>query len=238
MKGCSSDQADVCAGWKESQTVFTDALATLITAESTAYAQDSSAPHLEQAASTRRLLAKPQHANMDHTLEQPAAVTGQPELNSASRPGIAGTARSTNFKNSSSGDSGPNRLAQDAHDLPADQMSIIDAVPLDQSGQHAQHLGVCQADAPSTVCADKDQPVLAAQPWEQEDRSPNHGLQLQQCQLLNVSVCEPSVQLSKKGKGFIVAVYNALAWERPTEPIRVPLSVAAGRAARWTVTGM
>jgi len=30
-------------------------------------------------------------------------------------------------------------------------------------------------------------------------------------------------------------VYNALAWERPTEPIRVPLDATA--EAQWVVTG-
>ncbi|KAL0029171.1 hypothetical protein WJX79_000097 [Trebouxia sp. C0005] len=40
--------------------------------------------------------------------------------------------------------------------------------------------------------------------------------------------------MSKQGQGFMVVVYNALAWERPTEPVRVPLDTTAG--AQWAVT--
>ncbi|KAL0047195.1 hypothetical protein WJX82_009185 [Trebouxia sp. C0006] len=43
-----------------------------------------------------------------------------------------------------------------------------------------------------------------------------------------------SQKMSKQGQGFLVVVYNALAWERPTEPIRVPLDVTAD--AEWVVT--
>ena len=104
-----------------------------------------------------------------------------------------------------------------AHALITEADSAVD------SEQTVSQLNTCQADTVSSVCADKKQPVLASQAWEQEEEEAVPGLKLQQCQLLNASVCEPSVQMSREGKGFIVAVYNALAWERATEPIRVPL---------------
>ena len=59
---------------------------------------------------------------------------------------------------------------------------------------------------------------------------------LQQCRLLNASICEASVSLSGRGQAFQVVLYNPLAWERPTEPIRVPVSAGAEDMG-WTVTG-
>ena len=96
---------------------------------------------------------------------------------------------------------------------------------------------VCQSEDATTVCADKVQPALLPQPWEQAEQKSNQDLTLQQCQLLNASVCEASVQLSKQGQGFLVVVYNALAWERPTEPVRVPIDVGDDAAVQWVVTG-
>ena len=59
---------------------------------------------------------------------------------------------------------------------------------------------------------------------------------LQQCRLLNASICEASISLSGRRKAFQVVLYNPLAWERPTEPIRVPVGAGAEEAG-WTVTG-
>ena len=59
---------------------------------------------------------------------------------------------------------------------------------------------------------------------------------LQQCRLLNASICEASISLSGRRKAFQVVLYNPLAWERPTEPIRVPVGPGAEDAG-WTVTG-
>ena len=122
--------------------------------------------------------------------------------------------------------------------LAANATLVAEAASVVNSAQtESQQLDTCQADAGNTVCADKDQPALAPQAWEQEEEEPAPGLKLQQCQLLNASVCVPTVQMSKQGKGFMVAVYNALAWERASEPIRVPLDVTASSAATWVVTG-
>ena len=59
---------------------------------------------------------------------------------------------------------------------------------------------------------------------------------LQQCRLLNASICNASVSLSGRRKAFQVVLYNPLAWERPAEPIRVPVG-AGSEDAGWTVTG-
>ena len=60
---------------------------------------------------------------------------------------------------------------------------------------------------------------------------------LQQCRLLNASICEASTSLSERRQAFQVVLYNPLAWERPTEPIRVPVAAGA-EGAGWTVTGV
>ena len=56
---------------------------------------------------------------------------------------------------------------------------------------------------------------------------------LEQCMLLNASICEPSVTASAKGEDLLVVVYNPLAWKR-TQGVRIPL--AAGTSS-WTVQG-
>ena len=59
---------------------------------------------------------------------------------------------------------------------------------------------------------------------------------LQQCRLLNASICAASISMSGRRKAFQVVLYNPLAWGRPTEPIRVPVGPGAEDAG-WTVTG-
>lgn len=223
------------AGWKESQKVFTDALAKSITADSSAYAGAEAKQRLQRPAGTRRMLATPQHHDPGYPAAQSASSTTQSNLNAHGSQSTAGPAHASE-SNSNTHDT-TERTAEDAvfssiaHALIAEADSAVD------SEQTANQLDTCQADTVSTICADKDQPVLAPQAWEQEEEEAAPGLKLQQCQLLNASVCEPSVQMSREGQGFMVAVYNALAWERATEPIRVPLNVTAASAATWVVTG-
>ena len=222
----------VSAGWKESQKVFTDALADLITAGSSAYAASASEKLLQMPAGSRRLLATPQHRDGSHISAQSTPHMVQLDVNTAARHATAGAARSSNLNLDTPNTTDSANLSREVYAVSRPRVQNADSESLVDPGSDT-----CQADAVSTVCADKDQPVLATQSWEQEERRPNQGLQLQQCQLLNVSVCEPSVQMSKEGKGFMVAVYNALAWERASESIRVPVNVSDPSAATWEVTG-
>ena len=228
---------DTYAGWKESQKVFTDALADLITAGSSAYVVTQSNEHLQKAAAgSRRMLATPQqHHDTSYPAAQSASSTLQSTLNAAARRSTAGIAHG--LRSPSSTYNTTEGQAEGAHIPSTTRVADAKDPATVNSQQIASHDDTCQADAVSTVCTDKDQPVLASQPWEQEEQGSVHGLKLQQCQLLNASVCEPSVQMSKEGKGFMVAMYNALAWDRASEPIRVPLDVTAGSAESWMVTG-
>lgn len=100
--------------------------------------------------------------------------------------------------------------------------------------------GSCLAADDTMVCRDEHQPAWEVPTWQQPSdvSSPNLQLELQQCQLLNASICAPSVQMTKQGKRIIVVVYNSLAWERATEPVRVPVSMPSDVTTHWLVTGM
>ena len=240
------DSCQWCAGWKESQKVFTDALAQMVTADSSAYSDaEEAAQHVHMQPSSRRLLATaPDSTGSAHAFAQqaPDAVLERPGLTDVTQHSTAGSAGlvfNSNAKNLVV--QGTPDSAHTAHTA----QEVNSASMFSESSQEPQ-LGTsdeqpnagqtCSADSEvSTVCADRHQPVFAPQPWEQEEEGSNQRLKLQQCQLLNASVCEPSVQMSKQGQGFMVVVYNALAWERPTEPIRVPLDTTA--EAQWVVTG-
>ena len=225
----------MCAGWKESQKVFTDALAELISAGSSADAATEAIQHLQRPAGTRRMLATPQHHDTSYPAAQSSSSATQANLNPDSIQSTAGSAHAlesvSNTLDTAARLAENADLSSTAHVLGAEAASAV------SSAQNESQLDTCQTDAVSSVCVDKDQPVLAPQAWQQEKEELAPALKLQQCQLLNASVCEPTVQASKEGKGFMVAVYNALAWERATEPIRVPLDVSAASAASWVVTG-
>lgn len=230
-KGC------VCAGWKESQKIFTDALADLIMAGSSASKATESDAHLHQPAGARRMLATPQHRDPSYQATQSASSTIQLSLSKASGHSTAGTIHGLGSIFNTLNVAESARLAEHPHLPSIAQDSVADDAARVDSVQQGSRSDTCPADAVSTVCGDSDQPVLAPQPWEKTDQVGAHGLRLQQCQLLNASVCEPSVQMSKEGRGFMVAVYNALAWNRASEPIRVPLDVSVASAATWLVTG-
>lgn len=222
----------MCAGWKESQKVFTDALAELITADSSAYKAAEADAHPLQAAGIRRMLANPQHHDSSYPAAQSASSSLQSNLNVASTAGTAHSLSSLANTHDTAEAAKHNHTSSNGHTSLAEDSARV------TSTQIASQFDTCPADdAVSTVCVDRDQPVLTPQPWEEVDQVPGHGLKLQQCQLLNASVCEPSVQMSKQGRGFLVAVYNALGWDRASEPIRVPLDVTAASAAMWVVTG-
>ena len=226
-----------CAGWKESQKVFTDALAQMVTADSSAYSDaEEAAQHVP---GSRRLLATAPHS------------TGSAHASAQQAPDavLERTGLTDDTQHSTAGSAGP-VFNSNAEKLvvqgTADAAQDMNSASMSSEGSQEPQLGTsdqqpnggqtCSADSEvSTVCADRHQPVLVPQPWEQEEEGSDQRLRLQQCQLLNASVCEPSVQMSKQGQGFMVVVYNALAWERPTEPIRVPLDVTA--EAQWVVTG-
>ncbi|KAL3162416.1 hypothetical protein ABBQ32_010087 [Trebouxia sp. C0010 RCD-2024] len=226
--------ARLARGWKESQKVFTDALTDLITADSSAFTTTEADAHLLQAAGTRRMLANPQHRDPSYLAAQSASSALQSNLDVAS---TAGTTHSLSSL-SNTHDIGeaarlaePNHTSSNGHAFVAGDSAGVNSTQIESQAD------TCLAgDAVSTICVDRNQPVLAPQPWEQVDQVAAHGLKLQQCQLLNASVCEPSVQMSKQGRGFMLAVYNALGWDRASEPIRVPLDVTAASAAVWVVT--
>lgn len=231
------------AGWKDSQKVFTDALAQMVMADSSVYASEQPEQQLQSQPSSRRLLASALRSTGN---AQDAAETAahsklvMPSLTASSDESSAGLADSASAAYSSSNDDDVQSTAHTA--VGEDSINLSETISPEAivsvvADPQRCNGSTCQADEASTVCADKVQPVLMPQPWEQDQESANQGLTLQQCQLLNASVCEPSVQMSKKGQGFMVVVYNALAWERATEPVRVPLDVTAGSAAHWVVTG-
>lgn len=215
--------------------MFTDALTDLITADSSAFTTTEADAHLLQAAGTRRMLANPQHRDPSYLAAQSASSALQSNLDVAS---TAGTTHSLSSL-SNTHDIGeaarlaePNHTSSNGHAFVAGDSAGVNSTQIESQAD------TCLAgDAVSTICVDRNQPVLAPQPWEQVDQVAAHGLKLQQCQLLNASVCEPSVQMSKQGRGFMLAVYNALGWDRASEPIRVPLDVTAASAAVWVVTG-
>ncbi|DBB01101.1 hypothetical protein WJX77_006941 [Trebouxia sp. C0004] len=229
-------------GWKESQKVFTDALAQMVTADSSAYSDaEEAAEHVHMQPGSRRLLATAPHSTGSANASAqraPDALLERPGLTDVNQHNTAGSAGSVFNSNATK------VVVQGTADS-AHTAQVVTSASMSSDGSQEPQLGeghqqpnagqTCSADSKiSTVCSDKDQPVSAPQLWEQEEEGSNQRLRLQQCQLLNASVCEPSVQMSKQGQGFMVVVYNALAWERPTEPIRVPLDVTA--EAQWVVT--
>jgi len=215
----------------------------MVTADSSAYSDaEEAAQHVHMQPGSRRLLATAPHSTGSaHASAQRASDTilerpGLTDVTQQSTAGSAGPVFNSNAKKvvvQGTADS-----AHTAKEVNSTSMSSerSQEPQLGASDQRPNAGQTCSADNEvSTVCADKDQPVSAPQPWEQEEEGSTQRLRLQQCQLLNASVCEPSVQMSKQGQGFMVVVYNALAWERPTEPIRVPLDATA--EAQWVVTG-
>jgi len=203
----------------------------MVTADSSAYSDaEEAAQHVHMQPGSRRLLATAPHSTGSaHASAQRASDTimerpGLTDVTQQSTAGSAGPVFNSNAKKvvvQGTADS-----AHTAKEVNSTSMSSerSQEPQLGASDQRPNAGQTCSADSEvSTVCADKDQPVSTQR------------LRLQQCQLLNASVCEPSVQMSKQGQGFMVVVYNALAWERPTEPIRVPLDATA--EAQWVVTG-
>lgn len=229
-------------GWKESQKVFTDALAQTVTADSSAYSDaEEASQHLHMQPGNRRLLATAPHSTgsaQASAQQAPESILERPGLTEDTQHSTAGSAGALLNPNAEmvvmQGTADSAHTAQEVNS--AGMSSENSQEPqLIASDSQADAGNTCTADSEvSMICADKDQPVLAPQPWEQKEEGSNQRLRLQQCQLLNASVCEPSVQMSKQGQGFMVVVYNALAWERATEPIRVPLHITA--EAQWVVT--
>lgn len=212
----------------------------MITAESSAYTATEPPAQHTQTQPNRRLLATAiRHPSGQGGIQEqllPGSVLAQSDSIEATEHSIADSASSTGLSDTNRQRTAPSAQDTDSASKTADVGSEDTGSTLPDELKHGSQ--TCQAGGDvSTVCADSAQPVLAPQPWEQEEEGPSQGLTLKQCQLLNASVCEPSVRMSKEGKGFLVVVYNALAWERPTEPIRVPLDVTAGSAAHWEVTG-
>ena len=195
----------------------------MVTADSSTYSDaEEASQHLHMQPGNGRLLATAPHSTgsaQASAQQAPESILERPSLTEDTQHSTADSAHTAQEVNSASTSS------ENSH-----QPQLI------ASDSQADAGHVCTADSEvSMICADKDQPVLAPQPWEQEEEGSNQRLRLQQCQLLNASVCEPSVQMSKQGQGFMVVVYNALAWERASEPIRVPLHITA--EAQWLVTG-
>jgi hypothetical protein len=54
------------------------------------------------------------------------------------------------------------------------------------------------------------------------------------CDLLNITACGPTVQLSSEGKSMMVTVYNPLGWSR-AEVVRVPVNTT--KVCSWAITG-
>lgn len=61
-----------------------------------------------------------------------------------------------------------------------------------------------------------------------------HDLSLKSCLAANVSFCEPTVDLTRRGESVSIVAYNPLAWHRVT-PLRVPISTSA--RCHWEVIG-
>lgn len=188
----------------------------------------------------RRLLATAvRHASGQGDRQEqllPGSILAQSDSIVAIEHSIAGSASGTGLSDTDMQHTAPSAQDTDSASMTADVGSEDTASTLLDELKHGSQR--CQAGGDvSTVCVDTAQPVLAPQPWEQEEEGSGQGLTLKQCQLLNASVCELSVRMSKEGKGFLVVVYNALAWQRATEPIKVPLDITAGSAAHWEVTG-
>ena len=215
----------------------------MVTADSSAYSDaEEASQHAHTQPGNRRLLATAPHSigSAQASAQQaPESILERPGLTEDTQHSTAGSAGALLNPNAEmvvmQGTADSAHTAQEVNSAGTSSENSQEP-QLIASDSQADAGHVCTADSEvSMICADKDQPVLAPQPWEQEEEGSNQRLRLQQCQLLNASVCEPSVQMSKQGQGFMVVVYNALAWERPTEPIRVPLDVTAD--AEWVVTG-
>ena len=226
------------AGWKESQKLFTDALAQLITTDSSAHARDQQASQHAQSSSRKLRAASALHTSISQQAMAAHAPLELPSLQATVAQSTTGTARFAANSNSNAPWTTADIAAAAAHEAGSDTLqTAAGAADTTATNQQETTGQTCSANEATTVCSDKVQPALMPQLWEQPEQRSDSDLVLQQCQLLNASVCEPSVQLSKQGKGFLVVVYNSLAWERPTEPIRVPIEAGDDSAKQWMVTG-
>ena len=216
------------AGWKESEAVFTDALSKLLTSGPASSASSKAQQDSRQQAASRRMLA-----SSTHTINQPdaaAKLLQQAEQDQSGQHNVHSMADS----NQQAQHSIHGIVAIPADLPPAAGWNLTDQLPA------ASAPGSCPAADDTTVCTDEHQPAWEVPTWQQHSdvSSPNVQLELQQCQLLNASICAPSVQMTKEGKRIIVVVYNSLAWERATEPVRVPVSMPSDVTTHWLVTGV
>ena len=217
-------------GWKESEKVFTDALAKLLTAGPATSSQPNSTQSSSQQAPARRMLASRAQSghhevpSASHLLQWESSQQAQHSMHSML----------TNSNKGQQGDHSMHSMAASAEGLPAFSSSPAVSHQLPADSPH----GLCEAaDDLTSVCRDEHQPAWQSHAWESLEAS-DTDLSLQQCQLLNASICVPSVTLTKKGTRLLVAVYNSLAWERPTEPVRVPVSIQPGVTTHFLVAGM
>lgn len=80
----------------------------------------------------------------------------------------------------------------------------------------------------------QEQLALAAAALTSEGAPLLGAHKLHACNWLNVSSCEPTVELSQTGRGMFAVAYNPLAWSREA-PVRVPVSTKT--TCTWEVTG-
>lgn len=219
------------AGWTESEKVFTDALQKLLTSSSASSGPAEAAYNTRQQAASRRLLAASTHTSSQASTA--ASMLQQPSLNQAEQHSMhsADLQASSDQTEKHSTDS----MVITPTDLPS-----ADSFNSTEQRSAASAPGSCLAADSTSVCRDEHQPAWEAPDWEQHSRTSfsNPGLELQQCQLLNASMCAASVQMTKEGKRTLVVVYNSLAWERATEPVRVPVSMPSDVTTHWLVTGV
>ena len=210
--------------------MFTEALAKLLTARPATSPQPNSTQFHSQPAPGRRILAsKAQsgHRGTPHTSQLLQQVGSSQQAQHSTHSMVMLT--------------GSNSSQQDDHSMAAS----AEGLPASPSGPAGPHqlaadapAGHCSAaDDATSVCRDEHQPAWQAHAWESLEAS-DTDLNLQQCQLLNASICAPSVTMTKKGTRLLVAVYNSLAWDRPTEPVRVPVSIQSGVTTHFLVAGM
>lgn len=203
------------AGWQESAAVFTAALCKLLTSGPASSRSDEADHSSNQHTASRRMLASPSHTS-SHTAE--GSLLQQATSNQAQQ------------------------LSMHSMHINVDKPAELPAVTSTQITNQSSaipFLEGCSATEETTVCKDEHQPAWEVPDWNEDiEAAPaNLKVELQQCQLLNSSICAPSVQLSKEGKRFMVVVYNSLAWERPGEPVRVPISMTSNTTTHWLVTG-
>lgn len=219
------------AGWKESEAVFTDALAKLLTSGPASSASSKAEQSSRQQPASRRMLAAPLHTNRQADLA--ADMLQQADSNQLERHSMHSMPHQS--KSNLQTQHSMNSTVAVPAELPLAAVSN-----LNNQTPAAFPAGSCLAVDSTAVCRDVHQPAFQVADWDEQrpEASAKPKLQLQQCQLLNSSICSPSVQLSKEGKRFMVVVYNSLAWDRPTEPVRVPVSMPADTTTHWLVTGM